>query len=117
MARSSGPYLFSNVLRAIAILALLRGSLAGGMAAPPPARNLLIITIDTTRADHLSVYGGPAEVPGLERLFQEGARFDSAFTVAPVTLPSHVSLFTGLYPTRSGVTISGHAPCSAFVHR
>ena len=75
-----------------------------GAAASRPARNLLIVTLDTTRADRLSAYGGEqAPVPNLERLCREGVRFDSAFTVSPVTLPSHASLLTGLYPIAHGV--------------
>jgi len=74
----------------------------------PAPRNLLVITLDTTRADHLSVYGAnAARVPNLERLAREGVRFDNAFTPAPVTLPAHVSLFTGLYPTAHGVRNNG----------
>jgi arylsulfatase A-like enzyme len=89
------------VLGALAALLLLPGL---ALADAPPAQNLLIITLDTTRADRLSAYGSDhASVPGMDRLFQEGARFDSAYTVSPVTLASHVSLFTGLYPRAHGV--------------
>ncbi|MEE9219620.1 MAG: sulfatase-like hydrolase/transferase [Acidobacteriota bacterium] len=70
-------------------------------------RNLLVLTFDTTRADHLSIYGGPAEVPNLQRLARNGVRFENAFAPTPLTLPSHVSLFTGLYPVAHGVRNNG----------
>jgi arylsulfatase A-like enzyme len=69
----------------------------------PPA-GVLIITLDTTRADRLSPYGfmsGPT--PALDRLAAEGVLFDQAMTTAPLTLPAHTSLFTGLLPPRHGV--------------
>ncbi len=76
-------------------------------AAPDSSRpkpNLVLITMDTTRADHLGCYGDTeAETPNLDRLAAEGARFDRAIAVAPLTLPSHVSILTGLYPPRHGV--------------
>jgi arylsulfatase A-like enzyme/Tfp pilus assembly protein PilF len=85
------------------------GPAPGGRAlrrgAPP--RNLLLITLDTTRADRLSAYGGPAQVPNLERLAREGVRFERAFSPAPLTLPAHASLFTGLYPSAHGVRTNG----------
>jgi arylsulfatase A-like enzyme/Tfp pilus assembly protein PilF len=68
---------------------------------------VLVVTFDTTRADHLSVYGGKAQTPALERLGREGVRFDQAIAPTPITLPSHVSLFTGLYPVAHGVRNNG----------
>ncbi len=66
--------------------------------------NLLVITIDTLRADHLGSYGyAPARTPAIDQLAREGVRFDRAFTVAPLTLPAHCSLFTGTYPLFHGV--------------
>jgi arylsulfatase A-like enzyme/Flp pilus assembly protein TadD len=78
-------------------------------ASTSPARasvrpNLVLITMDTTRADHLGCYGDArAETPNLDALAREGATCDQAIAVAPLTLPSHVSVLTGLYPPRSGV--------------
>ena len=97
-------------LRAL-LLAVVAVVAAEPAAAAPrrPARNLLIITLDTTRADHLSAYGGrEAKTPVLERLAREGTRFEYAFAAAPVTLPSHASLFTGLYPTAHGIRNNGN---------
>lgn len=66
--------------------------------------DLLLITLDTTRADHLGAYGYPdAETPNLDRLAREGVRFSEAMTVVPLTLPAHATILTGLLPPRHGV--------------
>ena len=68
----------------------------------PP--NVLLITLDTVRADHLSLYGYERPTsPVLERLARSGVRFDEARAAAPWTLPSHASLFTGRWPHELGV--------------
>jgi choline-sulfatase len=68
------------------------------------ARDLLLITIDTLRADRLGVYGGPAGVtPALDALGHRGAVFLDATAHVPLTLPSHVSILTGRYPVSHGV--------------
>jgi arylsulfatase A-like enzyme/Flp pilus assembly protein TadD len=66
-------------------------------------QNVLLITIDTLRADALGVYGGRAATPNLDRLASEGIRFTLAHTHAVVTLPSHSSIMTGRYPFEHGV--------------
>ena len=74
----------------------------------PRARNLLVITVDTLRADHLPAYGfDDVATPAISRLAQEGVRFESAFSPVPLTLPAHASLFTGLQPFRHGVRDNG----------
>jgi arylsulfatase A-like enzyme/Flp pilus assembly protein TadD len=81
-----------------------------GPAASPVATryNLLLVTLDTTRADHLGAYGyAKARTPFLDRLAAEGARFEAAFTPIPITLASHASIFTGLYPPVHGVRNNG----------
>ena len=71
---------------------------------PPRPLGILIVTLDTTRADYLSAYGaGRAFTPHLDRLAAEGVVFEQASTVSPLTLPAHCSLFTGLLPPRHGV--------------
>ena len=66
--------------------------------------NVVIITLDTTRADRLPVYGFMGtSMPALDRLAREGVVFDQATSVAPLTLPAHTSLFTGLFPPRHAV--------------
>jgi arylsulfatase A-like enzyme len=82
-------------------LILAGGCLAAGSR---PAPSVLIITLDTTRADRLSPYGFMnVSLPHLERLAREGVVFDQATSVAPLTLPAHASLFTGWLPPRHGV--------------
>jgi arylsulfatase A-like enzyme/tetratricopeptide (TPR) repeat protein len=66
--------------------------------------SILLITLDTTRADHLEPYGATdIETPALARLAREGVLFEQAVATAPVTAPTHASLLTGLYPPRHGV--------------
>ena len=75
---------------------------------PPYPANVLLISLDTTRADHLSAYGYPRQTsPNLEKLAARGHRFDSAFTTIPSTLPSHASMLTSLYPSSLGVRGNG----------
>ena len=74
-----------------------------------PSYNVLLITLDTTRADHLGCYGyGPAKTPNLDGLAREGILFARAYCPAPLTLPSHCSIMSGLYPITHGVRINGH---------
>jgi len=69
-----------------------------------PGSNVLLITLDTTRADALGCYGGPEWVThNLNELAQQGVRFDRTFTVAPLTLPAHATILTGLLPFEHGV--------------
>jgi len=65
--------------------------------------NVLLITIDTLRADAVGAYGGLARTPNLNRLAAAGLRFESAHAHAVTTLPAHASLLTGLYPTQHGI--------------
>jgi arylsulfatase A-like enzyme len=76
--------------------------------------NLVIITLDTTRADRLPAYGlADVSMPNLDRLAREGVVFDQATSVAPLTLPAHASIFTGLYPPAHGVRDNSDPPLSA----
>src|SRR5512132_1732636 len=94
--------------RAAILLAL--GALSACSRASPPAdlqpiarQNVLLVTIDTLRADALGAYGGPAATPALDRLAADGVRFDFAHAHAVVTLPSHATLLTGQYPFQHGL--------------
>jgi arylsulfatase A-like enzyme len=67
--------------------------------------NILLITIDTLRRDHLGVYGYPRETsPFIDRLAKKGVMFKHAITPIPVTAPSHASILTSLHPLTHGVT-------------
>lgn len=71
--------------------------------------NLIMISIDTLRADHLGCYGYSRPTsPAIDRLAEQGVRFKTVIAQSPWTLPSHVSMLTGLYPHRHGVTTSRH---------
>ncbi|MFQ5743135.1 MAG: sulfatase-like hydrolase/transferase [Acidobacteriota bacterium] len=70
--------------------------------------NLLLVTLDTTRADHLHVYGYPQiETPRIDRLAAGGVRFDQVASAVPITLPSHSTIMTGQYPLVHGVRHNG----------
>ncbi len=73
-------------------------------SAPSPRDRVLLITVDTTRADYLSCYGYPRDTsPNMDRLAGEGARFARAFCTKGVTDPSHASILTGFYPRTHGL--------------
>ena len=87
-------------------LAAVALSCSGGRAftvQPNPDRNILLVTIDTLRADALGSYGGRAPTPKLDALAAHGARFTFAHAHAVVTLVSHASILTGRYPYEHGV--------------
>lgn len=70
--------------------------------------NLLVVTLDTTRADRIGAYGGrDVETPAFDRLASEGVLFEQAVSVAPLTLPAHSSIFTGKFPPEHGVRDNG----------
>jgi arylsulfatase A-like enzyme/tetratricopeptide (TPR) repeat protein len=75
---------------------------------PRTIPSFLLVTLDTTRADRLGCYGYPAgETPALDALADAGVLCERAFTVAPITLPSHATMFTGLFPAENGVVTNG----------
>jgi len=72
--------------------------------AAPPRPNVLLITVDSLRADHLGCYGYDRETtPNLDRLATESVLFERAYSHAPFTAPSHASLLTSLHPKSHGV--------------
>ncbi len=84
------------------------GSGPAGLETDLNGANVLLITLDTTRADHLGAYGwAAAETPRLDRLAREGVLFEQAITPTAFTLPSHSSIMTGLYPPFHGVRLNG----------
>lgn len=95
---------------------LLAGLLAGcsscasdpPLPAPPHRPNVLLVTLDTTRADRIGCYGfGLAHTAAIDGLASEGVRCSRALASAPVTAPSHASMLTGLYPPAHGVRDNG----------
>ena len=105
--------LTAAVVAAVAVVGCRRAEQAGPAAPPPgdllggidPASiNVVLITIDTLRADHLSCYGSSlVDTPNLDGFAREGIRFDNAASTVPFTLPAHSSIMTGLYPPRHGI--------------
>jgi len=88
-----------------ALLGLAASCGEGGASRP---RNVLLITMDTTRADHLGAYGQVRfETPALDALASEGVVFEQCSSAAATTLSSHASLMTGAYPLRHGVVRNG----------
>lgn len=78
-----------------------------------PTINVLLITLDTTRADRIGCYGDPrALTPIIDGLAAQGVLFERANSPAPLTLPTHASLFTGLYPAEHGLRTNGRSRLS-----
>ena len=70
----------------------------------PHPLSLLVVTIDTLRADRVGAYGyGAAETPTMDALGRRGARFENVLSAVPITGPAHATLFTGRYPPVHGV--------------
>jgi arylsulfatase A-like enzyme/Flp pilus assembly protein TadD len=91
----------SKFVLAAFIAGLLYGVVpAAGKAGP----NLVVVTIDTLRADHLACYGyDRIKTPNVDQLARTGVRFANAFTPVPITLPAHTALLTGQYPMATGI--------------
>jgi arylsulfatase A-like enzyme len=87
----------------VAALAFAPG--CGESAAPPARHNVLLVTLDTTRADRLGCYGGSAATPNVDRLAEEGALFARAVSTAGLTPMSHASILTGLNNYRHGLRV------------
>ena len=95
---------------AAAVVYLLTAVLAFGAEGNGRHPNILLITIDTLRADHLSSYGYPLKTsPAIDYLAERGVRFSSAYSPIPLTGPSHVSLFTSRFPQEHGARVNGYA--------
>src|SRR5437016_171616 len=98
----SPPMHRSRIVRLIGIIFIL------SCANRKPHPNVLVITIDTLRADHLGCYGFTlARTPNIDRMAGEGIRFADAIGSAPITMPAHTSIFTGLLPPAHGVRDNG----------
>jgi choline-sulfatase len=68
-----------------------------------PRPSILLVTLDTTRADSMGFESDAVETPTLDALAARGARFSQAWTTVPMTLPAHTSMLTGLYPSEHGI--------------
>lgn len=104
-------------------LALFAIAVAGCASSTQPARaphaarpNVIFITIDTVRADHLGCYGAKqVKTPTIDALAQDGVLFEHAISQVPLTWPSHATMLTGTYPFHNGVQdFTGHPLASRF---
>jgi len=100
-----------GLIASFPLTAALLLCLAGCRGEPP--LSAVLITLDTTNRDALGCFGQALPItPNLDRLAAEGLAFDQARTVAPLTLPAHASMLTGLVPLRHGVRDNALAPLS-----
>ncbi len=100
----------SHALRALAVVLFCAGSAQAcrGQTTLRPRPNVLLLTIDTLRADRLGCYGRrTAETPAIDGLARDGLLFQNAFTPVPLTLPAHATLLTGLEPAAHGLLDNG----------
>ncbi len=100
-----GPRSAPRLVVVVTAALLAAASSVAVVSAEGPGRpSVLIVTLDTTRADALGCYGrSPTPTPALDALAASGVRFEQAQSPAPLTAPAHASLFTGLVPRRHGV--------------
>ena len=93
-----------GIMLTIAAVLPMAAGRALAQATTKPAWNVVLITIDTLRADHVGCYGyTKIKTPNIDGLARDGTRFERAFAVVPVTLPSHTTMLTGTYPMLSGM--------------
>jgi choline-sulfatase len=106
----------SSIFRLVLITGLLSGLVPNASAIPAPAKkktalakspsrpSIILITIDTLRADHVACYGAQAiKTPTLDGLANDGVMFERAISQVPLTWPSHAVILTGTYPFQNGV--------------
>jgi len=83
-------------------------NIIAGETAPKPRPNLIYITLDTLRYDHLNIYGYDRKTsPNISKFAEDALVFENAFTVATNSAPSHASMLTGLYPFQHGLVDNG----------
>jgi len=111
------------------IVAVIAGVLVTGCSSSPPTGSgpvgapdvvpgpsLVLVTLDTTRADRLGAYGGdPAISPSFDGLARRGILFEACDSASPLTLPSHATLMTGLYPPAHGLRTNGRGRLPASI--
>jgi arylsulfatase A-like enzyme/Tfp pilus assembly protein PilF len=110
------PWRLSIVAAVLFVAACGRERAPATFSAPEPPRHVLLVTIDTLRADRLGCYGAvDVATPNLDRLARDGGMAPEALVHVPLTRPSHASIFTGLYPSQHGVRDNISPPLAADV--
>lgn len=111
-----GPRIFDSIWMLPAMLLILSAGCGAGqeqasdLVASCPGCNVLLVSLDTLRADHLGAYGyGRDTSPNIDRIAAQGILFRATFAQATWTLPSHFSILTGLYPSRHQVVYTKSA--------
>ncbi|MCA1733431.1 MAG: sulfatase-like hydrolase/transferase [Acidobacteria bacterium] len=95
-----------------AVLALVTATGCSRSEQPQvPRPNIIVVSIDTLRSDHLPIYGyDGVETPAIDRFAREATVFERAYSHSPMTLPSHASLFTGVLPPEHGLFVHYYEP-------
>jgi len=97
-----------RLLTLCAVAALVLAGCGGGGRTAGGLPPVVLVTLDTTRADHLGAYGNPrVRTPNLDRLARRSIQLADCTTVAPTTLASHTSIFTGVHPHTHGTPRNG----------
>lgn len=105
---------FKILIRVAGVVVLAGPGCRPAGTAPPST--VVLVSVDTLRPDRLGAYGYAASsTPAIDSLAREGLAFERAWSVAPLTLPAHASMLTGLYPPRHGVRVNGVHRLSASV--
>jgi len=108
MARDGRTQFCRSLPAAAGAVALCAAVLLGACSDGKERINIVLITLDTLRADHLGCYGNEkVQTPNIDRLAAEGVLFEKAFASVSTTLPSHSTILTGLYPHQHGVRDNG----------
>ena len=115
LAWAAGLWALRGRARPVALVAGAAAVVAAVARAPdsprvgraPPGPDLVLLTLDTTRADHLSAAGGPAPTPALDAFRASARWFDAAFSPAVLTGPAHAAALSGAEPARLGLRANG----------
>jgi arylsulfatase A-like enzyme/Flp pilus assembly protein TadD len=98
------PTASTRRLAVSAVASIVVGLAIAGCGGEKPAPSLLLVTLDTTRADRLSCYGSSSPVtPHIDEIASRGVLFEQASSPTPLTLPAHASILTGVSPARHGL--------------
>ena len=114
-SKSGAAYIYGETMKKTALILFVLVAVAAAViiildfSGRGPRPNLILISVDTLRPDHLGCYGSPhVETPAIDALARDGILFEDAISSVPLTLPSHASLLSGLYPVSHGIRDNGY---------